>query len=414
MVMGQVSLAENRYLRRRRGKNRSGYRWYVRVNVPDDIREAVGKTAIERALHTSDIREARKRRYAVLAGIFTEFELARKARQDDTPAEATTSIEELLEKIRTRQRQHDDGDTELPPVVAPPGEAAATEARKENDAAEAIPILSAQHGMAAAHALPRKWILTGGLALVAAIGVANLGFLRADSAMGHPQVLPPAMAAAANGSNETGGLTALAAAGAPVAQLQLGLHYMKGKDAARNPALGIYWLHQAAAQHQPVAALLLGNAYKHGLGVKTNLAEAYRWYSEAARDGNRKAMHAKALAAAFGEGTRKNAAEAAHWFREAATRGYVDSQFNLAVLYERGEGVKQDAVAAYKWYAIAAAAGDKGSAERLHILQPQLGSRDIRRAQTQAKAFHPLPLNAAANRMPSAAETAMPAQGGKS
>ena len=86
MVMGQVSLAENRYLRRRRGKNRSGYRWYVRVNVPDDIREAMGKTAIERALHTSDIREARKRRYAVLAGIFTEFELARKA----GPADAAT------------------------------------------------------------------------------------------------------------------------------------------------------------------------------------------------------------------------------------------------------------------------------------------------------------------------------------
>ncbi len=408
MVMGQVSLAENRYLRRRRGKNRSGYRWYVRVNVPDDIREAMGKTAIERALHTSDIREARKRRYAVLAGIFTEFELARKAGPTGAATEANVTIEDLLEKVRTRQRQHDDG--EAPPVIAPTVTAPATDTRKENDAAKTVPVLSARHSTAIAHALPRKWILTGGLALIAAIGVANLTFLRADSAMGHPQ----AVVTAANGNNETGGLAALAAAGAPEAQLQLGLHYMKAKGAAGNPALGIYWLERAAAQHQPVAALMLGNAYKHGLGVKRDPATAYRWYSAAARGGNRKAMHAMALADAFGEGTRKNAAEAAHWFREAATRGYVDSQFNLAVLYERGEGVKQDAAQAYKWYAIAAQSGDKGSAERMHILGPQLSPRDIRRAQTQAKAFHPAPLNMAANRMPPAVEGATPAQSGKS
>src|SRR5580692_9397148 len=76
-LMGAIPLADNAYLKRRRGKRHSGFRWYVRVSVPTDIHEIIRKQTIERALNTSDIKEARKLKLTVLAEIFESFERAR-------------------------------------------------------------------------------------------------------------------------------------------------------------------------------------------------------------------------------------------------------------------------------------------------------------------------------------------------
>ncbi len=40
-----------------------GSRWWVQVRVPDDLRPRIGKKAIQRALHTSDLNEARRLRW---------------------------------------------------------------------------------------------------------------------------------------------------------------------------------------------------------------------------------------------------------------------------------------------------------------------------------------------------------------
>jgi integrase len=66
----------NRYLKRRRGKDRSGERWYLQLPVPKDLRHHFGCT-IERALNTSDPRVARIRRDAILPDVRAMFDRAR-------------------------------------------------------------------------------------------------------------------------------------------------------------------------------------------------------------------------------------------------------------------------------------------------------------------------------------------------
>ena len=68
--MGAIPLADNAYLKRRCGRGRSGYRWYVRVPVPLDLQELLRKRTIEHSLNTSDLIEARKLKHSVLAEIF--------------------------------------------------------------------------------------------------------------------------------------------------------------------------------------------------------------------------------------------------------------------------------------------------------------------------------------------------------
>ena len=69
--MGHIPLADMKFLKRRRGKGRSGYRWYVRIVVPVDLQELLGKKTIEHALNTSDQKEAERRKHAVIDEILT-------------------------------------------------------------------------------------------------------------------------------------------------------------------------------------------------------------------------------------------------------------------------------------------------------------------------------------------------------
>jgi integrase len=81
-------MSDTRYLKRRVGKRRSGDRWYVRVAVPKELRGRFGKLeAIERGLNTGDLREAQRRRHAVVADILEAFDRARDSRPEDAVAE---------------------------------------------------------------------------------------------------------------------------------------------------------------------------------------------------------------------------------------------------------------------------------------------------------------------------------------
>ena len=93
--MGQkwvpLAMPDTRYLKRRVGKRRSGDRWYVRVPVPTDLRGRFGKLeALERALNTGDLREAQRRRHAVVADILQLFDRARDSRPEDAVADELT------------------------------------------------------------------------------------------------------------------------------------------------------------------------------------------------------------------------------------------------------------------------------------------------------------------------------------
>jgi len=100
--MGATALADNAYLKRRRGKQRSGFRWYVRVPVPTDIQETVRKQTIKRALKTSDLKEARRLKLPVLAEIFESFERTRGRRitSADIEHKAQRYLRERLEQIQ--------------------------------------------------------------------------------------------------------------------------------------------------------------------------------------------------------------------------------------------------------------------------------------------------------------------------
>jgi localization factor PodJL len=200
-------------------------------------------------------------------------------------------------------------------------------------------------------------------------------------------------------------LAALANGGNVRAEAALGFAYLDGTSGiAVNEAEGARWLERAADSGDGMAAYRLGTLYERGRGVPTDQAKAIQLYGIAAKQGNRKAMHNLAVAFADGSGVSKNLQQAAQWFTKAAQLGLSDSQFNLAVLYERGMGVPQSLSEAYKWYAIAAAQGDSESKARVDALSTQLSPADKAAAQKAADAFHPQPLNRAANTAPTPAD----------
>ncbi|HEX4302447.1 MAG TPA: TetR family transcriptional regulator [Rhizomicrobium sp.] len=194
-------------------------------------------------------------------------------------------------------------------------------------------------------------------------------------------------------------LTARARAGDPAAELQIGLRYLNAPS--KDAAAAFHWTTLAAIHGQPVAQYLLGTFYAQGSGTTADPAKALQWFEAAALQGNRKAMHALAISYAEGLGTQKSPSEAVRWFSRAASVGYVDSEFNLAVLYEQGAGVPQSLLDAYKWYAVAGRQGDAEAKSRIEALRTQLSGDDLAAAQHAADAFRTMPLDAAANIVPS-------------
>ena len=76
-VLG-AAMAEPQYLKRRVGKGRSGDRLYVRMPIPKSVQAQFGgRKTLERALNTSDPREARRRKHIVVAELIDRIERAR-------------------------------------------------------------------------------------------------------------------------------------------------------------------------------------------------------------------------------------------------------------------------------------------------------------------------------------------------
>ena len=117
------------------------------------------------------------------------------------------------------------------------------------------------------------------------------------------------------------------------AQDQLGLLYMIGEKANKDPVLAVKWFKKAASQNHLEAQYHLARAYIRGEGVIKDLDEGV------------------------------------FWAKKASYRGHAASQNILAARYALGEGVGKDRVEAMAWLYVSAAYGDDLSIESLSELE---------------------------------------------
>ncbi|MCC7410632.1 MAG: sel1 repeat family protein [Gammaproteobacteria bacterium] len=81
-----------------------------------------------------------------------------------------------------------------------------------------------------------------------------------------------------------------AAAGDPVAQNYLGIHYQLGLGVDRDATAAARWYRRAAVAGNADAQRNLGTLYQLGLGLPKDNQRAYGWYHFAADQGNRVAQ----------------------------------------------------------------------------------------------------------------------------
>jgi len=99
----------------------------------------------------------------------------------------------------------------------------------------------------------------------------------------------------------------------------IGWDLVTGRHSARNPALGVVFLRQAATAGNANAMISLGDVYLRGIGVPVDLTSAEAWFLRAAWQGKPHSLFR--LAEAYEHLTPPNPAKAAMLCYEAASRG---------------------------------------------------------------------------------------------
>lgn len=190
------------------------------------------------------------------------------------------------------------------------------------------------------------------------------------------------------------------------AQYTLAMKYLKGEGVARDLAVALQWLREAAGGGHVDAEYQLGLLYRDGIGVPKDLTRAMRWLQVAGVAGHEKAQTAYAelhraqllresgnlrAAAKGGDATAQytlgqhylvgkaplvvNPAQAVVWLTRAAERQHADAQYEIGTFYRDGTHVARDPVLARKWLAKAAAQG--------HV-KAKVAVQDIIRAEAGA------------------------------
>jgi uncharacterized protein len=123
-----------------------------------------------------------------------------------------------------------------------------------------------------------------------------------------------------------------AGAGAPEAELQLGLAYRDGRyGLPRDPRAAAGWLTRAAQSGDGYAAALLGDAYAQGQGVARNEGAAERWWHQAALADDVHAQAQLGQALMNGSGSSARHDEGRHWLERAAAGGDVQARHALGI-----------------------------------------------------------------------------------
>lgn len=154
------------------------------------------------------------------------------------------------------------------------------------------------------------------------------------------------------------------------AQLMLGMHYLKGRHLARNPAIAHDLLSRSANQGISGAQFNLALMYERGDGIAADTAKALRWYESAAALGNANAQQNLGIKYLVGEELAANTPKALDLLSRAATAGLRNSQFLLGQLYQSGyEGkVIVDLAKAERWYLRAAKQGQTEAQYQLALM----------------------------------------------
>lgn len=131
-------------------------------------------------------------------------------------------------------------------------------------------------------------------------------------------------------------MTYLSAAskGDAVAQYELGLRLLEGKEVPQNEKLAVEWLMKSANIGNEDAQYLLGTCYDSGTGVDMNEKIALGFYIKSAEAANKYAQYKMGLHY-FGL---KQYDMAVDWYKRAVRQEHPESQVELARCYYYGFG----------------------------------------------------------------------------
>lgn len=146
-----------------------------------------------------------------------------------------------------------------------------------------------------------------------------------------------------------------AEAGNMRAAYNLGLVYLQGEVAPKEPAIAAEWFQRAADRDQPDALYALATLYRDGNGVPRDIVESARLLQRASAIGNAVATTELAILVFNGTGLPKDETRAADMFREAALAGNAIAQNRYARILSAGRGAPKDLVAAAAWHLAAKA-----------------------------------------------------------
>ena len=172
-----------------------------------------------------------------------------------------------------------------------------------------------------------------------------------------------------------------------VPSLSWGADFQKGLTAASQGdyATAIKEWTPLAEQGNSYAQYNLGIMYDKGDGVVQNDKTAVKWYTLAAEQGYTLAQYNLGVKYQEGVGVVQNYKTAAKWFTLAAEQGHTSAQYNLGVMYGNGIGVLQDNIYAHMWFNIAASSGDSKAADNRTIVEKNMTTADISKAQELAR-----------------------------
>jgi TPR repeat protein len=124
--------------------------------------------------------------------------------------------------------------------------------------------------------------------------------------------------------------------GDPVAQHELGLRYLIGKDFSPDTEKAAYWINKAAEQHLLTAQYNLGLLLNNGWGIEWNPFEAYKHFRSAAQHGLVEAEYIYGLLRTDNLVVEKNYDEAYRWIKMAADSGFTPAEEVLKEFTARG------------------------------------------------------------------------------
>lgn len=149
-------------------------------------------------------------------------------------------------------------------------------------------------------------------------------------------------------------LAASAQGGDPEAQYQLGVVYLKGNGAEKNPTLAYKWIEKAAEQGYAEAQYALGAMHHAGRDALQSFALAFKW------------------------------------FERAAQQNHAEAQYSLGIMYRAGQGMPADKPQAYIWFNLAAAQGHERARDARDQLLPSLTAEQVLSAQRAAQDWRPV------------------------